>query len=138
MGHPFISAIAEDRVRGEAWRAEQLRWLERKQRQFHLRMLIVRLVGRVVALRHDIRIIPRRRAVRRVRVARAAAASSRGDRGDPDPAPELISQHLSLGPSCASRAGAFVYLKCEAARGATRAASRRRRDETANFLMSRQ
>ncbi len=106
---------------------------DRQLLRMRTQMAVTHAISRIV---HAIACrIPRRRASYRARrIARAPAAPADG------PAPDsVINLFRFVGrPSCASRARAFVYLKCEAARGATRTASRRRRDETANFLMSRQ
>src|SRR6266849_1707690 len=56
------------------------------------------------------------RTVRRVRLARAATSN----RDDPDPAPELISQHFSWRPSRASRARAFFIQRERRARFSSR------------------
>jgi hypothetical protein len=42
-----MQSIRQEDARVATWRAEQLAWLERKERQFHRRMLVVQPMERV-------------------------------------------------------------------------------------------
>src|SRR5258707_7785533 len=106
-----MNGIAEDRARGRAWADAQRAWFERKERQFHRRMLVVQPVERVFEVVRSWIRIPRRRAIRRARRAARAPASA----GDPAPSHQA-NQLVGFEPACGVvPARAFSYPENETA-----------------------